>query len=102
VRSGTPAAEFTDNIPHEIIKDRCEQMRSLGLDKRISFYRKFIGKKMPLLIETKRDGATGLLKGVSSNYLPVLIDGKDDPINKIVDVKIEKLEGDKLFGILCK
>lgn len=102
VRSGTPAAEFSDNIPHEIIKDRCEQMRSLGLDKRISFYRKFIGKKMPLLIETKRDGATGLLKGVSSNYLPVLIDGKDDPINKIVDVKIEKLEGDKLFGILCK
>ncbi len=101
VRSGTPAAEFTDNIPHEIIKDRCEQMRSLGLDKRISFYREFIGKKMPLLIETKRDGATGLLKGVSSNYLPVLIDGKDDPKNKIVDVKIEKLEGDKLFGILC-
>jgi tRNA A37 methylthiotransferase MiaB len=42
-----------------------------------------------------------LLKGISSNYLPVLIDGKDELKNKIIDVKIEKLEGDKLFGVLC-
>jgi threonylcarbamoyladenosine tRNA methylthiotransferase MtaB len=53
---------------------------------------------MPLLIETKRDGDSGLLKGISSNYLPVLIDGADKTKNKIVDVSIEKLEGTKLFG----
>jgi threonylcarbamoyladenosine tRNA methylthiotransferase MtaB len=76
-------------------------MRRLGLDKRISFYRKFVGKKMPLLIETKRDGATGLLKGVSSNYLPVLIDGGDEQKNKIIDVAIEKLEGSQLHGTMC-
>lgn len=100
-RPGTPAAKFTDNVPTEIIKDRCEMMRRLGRDKRMKFYRGFVGKTIPVLIETKRDGATGLLKGISSNYLPVLIDGEDDQKNKIVDVKIEKLEGDKLFGILC-
>ena len=60
VRPGTPAANFTDNIPPEIIKDRCARMRRLGRDKRISFYREFLGKTMPLLIEAKRDGATGL------------------------------------------
>jgi threonylcarbamoyladenosine tRNA methylthiotransferase MtaB len=98
VRPGTQAAKFTDNTPPEIIKDRCARMRRLGLDKRISFYRKFVGKKMPVLIETKRDRATGLLKGVSSNYLPVLIDGEDDQKNKIIDVRIEKIEGNKLFG----
>jgi threonylcarbamoyladenosine tRNA methylthiotransferase MtaB len=54
------------------------------------------------LIETRRYGSTGLLKGISSNYLPVLVDGADDLQNKIVEVKIEKLEGDKLFGVLCK
>jgi threonylcarbamoyladenosine tRNA methylthiotransferase MtaB len=99
VRPGTPAAKFTDNIPHEIIKDRCEQMRRLGQDKRMNFYREFVGKTMPVLIETKRDGATGLLKGISSNYLPVLIDGEDELKNKIVDVRIEKLKENKLFGI---
>ena len=73
-------------------------MRQLGLNKRMGFYRAFVGKTMPVLIETKRDGATGLLKGISSNYLPVLIDGGDEVKNKIVDVTIEKLEGNKLFG----
>jgi threonylcarbamoyladenosine tRNA methylthiotransferase MtaB len=101
VRPGTPAADFTDHVPPEIIKNRSEQMRRLGQDKRMNFYRGFIGKTMPVLIETKRERVTGLLKGISSNYLPVLIDGKDELKNKIIDVKIEKLEGDKLFGVLC-
>ena len=100
VRPGTPAAEYRDIIKQPIIKDRCEQMRRLGQDKRMSFYRGFVGKTMPVLIETKRDGTTGLLKGISSNYLPVLIDGMDEVKNKIVDVKIEKCEANKLFGIL--
>ncbi len=98
VRPATPAAEYAHKIPPEIIKDRCEQMRKLGHATRMSFYRGFVGKTMPVLIETKRDRATGLLKGISSNYLPVLIDGRDEIKNKIVDVTIEKLEGNKLFG----
>jgi threonylcarbamoyladenosine tRNA methylthiotransferase MtaB len=97
-RSGTPAAEYADKIPPDIIKDRCERMRRLGQAKRGRFYRGFVGKTLPVLIETKRDGASGLLKGVSSNYLPVLMDGEGELKNKIVDVAIEKLEGNKLFG----
>ena len=56
---------------------------------------------LPVLIEGKRDSATGLLKGLSSNYLPVMIDGSDDLQNKILDVKIVKLEDSKLFGVVC-
>ena len=50
-------------------------------------------------IETKQgDGATGLLKGISANYLPVLIEGENDLKNKLIDVRIEKMEEKKLFG----
>ena len=101
VRPGTPAADFADHIPPEIIKGRSEQMRRLGQDKRMNFYRGFVGKTMPVLIETKRERATGLLKGISSNYLPVLIDGEEDRKNKIVNITIEKLEGSQLYGIMC-
>jgi threonylcarbamoyladenosine tRNA methylthiotransferase MtaB len=97
-RPGTRAADFTDNVPPEIIKDRCERMRRLGLDKRKNFHRKFVGKTMPLLIETKRDSATGFLKGISSNYLAVLIDGEDECKNRIIEVRIEKMEKNSLFG----
>jgi threonylcarbamoyladenosine tRNA methylthiotransferase MtaB len=101
VRPGTPAAEFADPVAHDIIKDRCERMRMLGQEKRLNFYRRFPGQTMPVLIETKRDKATGFLKGISSNYLPILIDAGDELKNQIIDVLIEKLEGNKLFGMLC-
>lgn len=99
-RKGTPAATFGGHIPTDIIKDRCERMRILGAEKRIAFYRRFIGRKMKILIETKNENGSGWLKGISSNYLPVFINADDNLKNKIVKIKIEKLEGNKLFGIL--
>jgi threonylcarbamoyladenosine tRNA methylthiotransferase MtaB len=99
-RPGTPAAKFGDQLDPAIIKKRCSRMRQLGHQKRLKFYSRFTGQTLPVLIETKRDGSNGLLKGISSNYLPVFVDGDDDLQNKIVEVKIEKLEGDRLFGVL--
>ena len=101
-RPGTAADKFPDKLAPQVIKARCERIRQLGHQKRLKFYGRFSGRSLPVLIETKRDGATGLLKGISSNYLPVLIDGDDDLHNKIVEVKIEKLETNKLFGILAE
>jgi len=100
-RPGTPAARLSDKVPPEITKERCEFMRKLGYAKRMNFYRKFVGRTLPMLIETKRDGDSGLLKAISSNYLPVSIRGGDNLKNRIVDVKVEKLEGNKLFGNFC-
>jgi threonylcarbamoyladenosine tRNA methylthiotransferase MtaB len=100
-RPGTPAATLPNKLDSRVIKARAERMRELSHQKRMTFYRRFEGVSLPVLIEGKRDRKTGLLKGLSSNYLPVMVDGADDLQNKIVEVKIEKLEGSRLFGILC-
>ena len=97
-RPGTAAAELPGRVQPDILKARCDRMRRLGQKKRTNFYRKFIGEKMPVLIEAKRDAASGLLKGISSNYVPVFIDAGDELKNTIIDVKIERLEGSRLFG----
>ena len=97
-RPGTKAADLPDKVEASIIKDRCKRMRILGNEKRLKFYRTFIGQVLPILIETDREASTNLLKGISSNYLPVLIDAGDKLKNKIIDVKIQKLKGMKLFG----
>ena len=89
-RPGTPAAKLPDKLAPQVIKTRAERIRELGHEKRMAFYRRFEGMPLPVLIEGKRDSTTGLLKGLSSNYLPILVDGGDDLKNKIVDVKIEK------------
>ena len=101
-RPGTAAGKFPKRVPSEIVKKRCERMRTLGNKKRMAFYRNHIGQTVALLCETQRDSRTGLLKGISSNYLPVLIEGGDDQKNRTIAVKIENLMGKQLFGTLCR
>ena len=101
-RPGTVADKLPNKLNPAVIKDRCERMRKLGNQLREKFYGKFIGQNLPILIETKRERSTGLLKGISSNYLPILIDADYDCKNKLIEVRIEKLEENQLFGVLCK
>ena len=99
-RPGTKAADLPDKVDVSIIKKRCERIRILGNDKRKEFFRGFIGQVLPILVETNREASTNLLKGISSNYVPVLIDAGDNLKNRIVDVKIEKHIGHHMFGTL--
>jgi threonylcarbamoyladenosine tRNA methylthiotransferase MtaB len=97
-RPGTPAARYPGKVPPDVIKERCEKMRRLGQTKRQHFYRNFLGKAVEILVESTRHGATGLLKGISSNYMPVLIDADDDQINKLVTVKLTDQINNALLG----
>jgi len=98
-RKGTPAARYPDPVPIDVIKDRCRRMRDLGSVKRKAFYRRFLGRIVPVLVENERDAETGLLKGVSSNYLKVMLEGGDGLKNRIVPVFVERVWPGKLvFG----
>lgn len=90
-RPGTPAEKFKDQIDHHTIKIRRNKMMKLGHDKKTDFYNKMIEKTIEVLIEDKRDIATGYLTGVSSNYVRVLIDGDDDLKNKLVICRIRHI-----------
>jgi len=99
-RPGTPAAEYPDKISPVVVKHRCERMRLLGNSKRVDFYTRFIGQKLDVLVETTRHKPTGLLKGLTSNYIPILIDANDDYKNKLVPVRTQKLMQDTLWGTI--
>lgn len=90
-RKGTPASNYLHKVPPAVIQSRCRQMRNLGYAKKERFYQKHIGRIVEVLIEGKRDSRSGFLKGITSNYIPVLINGDDSIKNSIVKVKIEKL-----------
>ncbi len=98
-RSPTPASRYSQKVDSKIIKARCEKMRRLGNEKKINFYKNFIGKKVEIIIEGKRDHSTGLLKGITSNYIPLYVKGNDNIINTIARAKIEKSgPGNRLLG----
>jgi threonylcarbamoyladenosine tRNA methylthiotransferase MtaB len=76
-------------------------MRRLGLEKKKAFYKKFTGKLLEILIEDKRDKSTGLLKGISSNYIPVHATGGDNLKNTLAHVRIESVKiHNNVFGSL--
>ena len=98
-RKGTPANSYPDKVPPQVIKDRCLKMREMGNNKKMEFYKKLIGKKVQLLIEGTRSRSTGHLKGITSNYVPVFVSGKDNMKNCIVQARIDKLCGENaVFG----
>lgn len=101
-RPGTPAANYPNKVAAQVIKKRCEHMRSLGQAKRLDFYQHFIGRELEILVESTRHPATGLLKGVSSNYIPVLIDADDDQINKLVTVGLTDQIDNALIGTIIE
>ncbi|MDP2862126.1 MAG: tRNA (N(6)-L-threonylcarbamoyladenosine(37)-C(2))-methylthiotransferase MtaB [Desulfobacterales bacterium] len=97
-RKKTPAFGFPEQVPSNIIKARCTEMRKLGASKKADFYQKAAGTEVDILIEDKRDENSGMLKGISSNYLSVLIKGEDSIRNRIVKVHINKVSGSYATG----
>jgi threonylcarbamoyladenosine tRNA methylthiotransferase MtaB len=99
-RPGTPAARYPNPVAPDVIKARCEQMRRLGQAKRSEFFQNFIGKTLEILVESTRDAATGRLKGISSNYIPVLTDADEDQIHKLISVQLTDPIDDALMGTI--
>lgn len=100
-RPGTPAADFPDQVYSKTVRKRSKILRSLGDRKREEFYRRFLGKKFSILVESKRDVRTSCIKGFSRNYIPVLVDAGDDMVNKEVLVTVTRVQEGKVFGTLA-
>jgi len=100
-RRGTPAYTYSDRVDSMVIKKRCQKMRTLGKHKRNVFYNKFKGKTLEILIEGKQNKTTNLLKGITSNYIPVLVKGEDKLRNTMVNVTINEVsDSNQVFGTI--
>jgi threonylcarbamoyladenosine tRNA methylthiotransferase MtaB len=98
-RPGTEASRLKGKIGENEKKKRVKILRNLGQEKRNGFAETFVGKKLSVLVEDKKDGITGRMQGFSDNYIPVIItNGNPDLTRKIVHVISEKALNGKLFG----
>ena len=98
-REKTLAASFPDQVPSKTINTRSELLRNLGKTKREQFYSSYLGKKLNVLIEEKRDRQSESLKGRSRNYIPVLLEGPDALKNQEIELEIVRIEGERLWGV---
>ncbi len=76
-RKGTPAFQFPQGVDEKEIKKRAETMRELGKQKRQIFYQQFLHQELSVLVEGRREKGTGRWRGLSRNYIPVLLINKN-------------------------
>jgi threonylcarbamoyladenosine tRNA methylthiotransferase MtaB len=98
-RPGTHAAKMKNQVPTKIKDERVAVLRKLDHKKRSKFYGSCLGKVHNVLVESERS-ADGLAKGFTDNYIPVHFEAKPEHVNRIVQVKLKKLEERFVFGML--
>jgi len=76
-RKGTPAFQYPQRVDEEEIKKRAAAMRELGKKKRQAFYHQFLNQELRVLLEDRKEKETGGWKGLSRNYIPVLLLNKN-------------------------
>ena len=97
-REGTLAYNFADRVSHREVKLRMAKLQILAKQKSLEYRQKFLKKEVDVLVETARSKINGYLKGYTDTYIHVLVDGNDSLINKIIKVKIDKVDSDFTFG----
>jgi len=98
-RSGTEAHNFKNNIKNITKKERNLILNDLVKEKAQQFYKSFIGKKVTVLVEERKQ-VDGLLKGHSEHYIPVSIDAEGALQNQLVSVLITETRKKELVGCL--
>ncbi|MBN2845329.1 MAG: tRNA (N(6)-L-threonylcarbamoyladenosine(37)-C(2))-methylthiotransferase MtaB [Deltaproteobacteria bacterium] len=98
-RPGTAAFSLSDHVPENIKKERARILREIDEEKRASFSSRFVGKRLSVLVEGKKDRKSGLMKGFSDNYIPILIEEANQSMtNCIVEVEGTETFDKKLKG----
>lgn len=97
-RRETEAQQLKDNIPGNIKKQRNRALTQLVAQKATKFRQQFSGQQETVLIENQRDTKSGLLKGHTGNYIPVMVAGPDSLKNNLVPVTLQRVSEQQVTG----
>lgn len=102
IRQGTFAAGLEEHLNDEVKQKRAEIIKLISKEKMDTFLNKNIGKVHSVLIEKKVDKKTGFLKGISKNYIEIVIKNANDEIlkNTVQKVKFQNIVEGRFYGEL--
>lgn len=93
-RPPAPAANYPDQVPPGAARKRTEVLAKLSETRKSRFYKKMTGRVLTVLTEKRIDSPDFCSKGLSSNYIPVYIEGNNRVgTNQIVDCKVTRTDG---------
>ncbi len=97
-RGNTPAAKFGNQIDPVVKKQRGAELRKLSQSKVEAFQRRFLGESLDVLFEGRREAQSGLLQGVTDNYIRVFSPGPDSVKDSVQPVILSHIEAERVIG----
>ncbi len=94
----TKAARFNGVVPAHIVRERIKRLREFQTEMSYNFRKRFIGKELEVLVETKRDKTAGFLTGYSDNYIKIIFEGPNELMRNLIHVKISDVTPNFTFG----
>ncbi len=100
-RSGTVAAGMNNRVNTKVIRRRSRKMRTLGHQKRTAFYNRSVGMESVIVVEKRLEGAQPVYKGISDNYIPVLIKSRTELTGQAISARITRVDRDnRVWGVV--
>lgn len=96
IRKGTIAEKLSGHLDEKIKEERAAVIKQISAEKFIAFQKSNIGDVAEVLIEKHPDKKTGLFKGVTANYLNVIMQNAE--FNTLKKVRLTGLDGNRLIG----
>ena len=85
-RQGTKAAEFPDQLPAQVIKQRVHLLGEVERDLAECYYQQRIGQPARVLVE-RAIASEGRVRGTDERYVPVELPGSAADLGRFVDVR---------------
>ncbi len=96
-RSGTQAARWEDDVPAAEKQRRVRELVALSDRLGLEFSQRYLGETVTVLVE-QRDRRTGLLGGLTGNYLRVSFEGDDRLRGQILPVQVQSAGSEGCSG----
>jgi threonylcarbamoyladenosine tRNA methylthiotransferase MtaB len=74
-RAGTPAADFTENVPPAVVAERRRRLLELEREVADAYCRGLLGRPLDVLVEGADPERPGFVRGTSCRYVPVAFPG---------------------------
>ena len=98
-REKTVAEKLPNHIEGPVKKLRNRRLTELSNSRKDAFLQRQLGRKLEVVVERERP-APGYLKGLSSNYVPVIFESELNKSLQMVSVKVDEFHRNKVHAKL--
>ena len=101
LRKGTIGAKSTEQVDDKVKEARAKIVKQISKNKLDKFINNNLNLEFEVLIEKHPEKNTGYLKGITRNYMTVILDSDDLSLaNSLQKAKITEYKNGKIYGIL--